>query len=246
MNHPINRRGPVEPPPSPWDLPSRAQIAALETDNDLIAVGADLAPGTVLAAYRRGLFPMPEPPRLRLRARATATTIGWWSPALRGVLRLDGLRVSRSLRRSVRDFEIRVDTAFDEVVAACGDPRRPGAWIDAGISAAYGDLHRLGWAHSVEAWQDGQPRRRAVRRRDRWVVRGRVDVPPEARRLEGRAGRARRAASRRLCRAPADRRAVVNPPPGEPRRGGDQPSGVRRGVCPAFSKRRSPPCLLEA
>lgn len=156
MDHPTNHRRPVEPPPTPWELPSREQLAALVTDDDLVAIGADLAPGTVLAAYRRGLFPMPEPPRLRLRARATPATVGWWCPAHRGVLPLDRLRVSRSLRRAARDFEIRVDTAFEEVVAACGDPRRPGAWIDAGIREAYGELHRLGWAHSVEAWQDGR------------------------------------------------------------------------------------------
>ena len=156
MDHPTNDRAPVEPPPTPWELPSREQLAALDTDDDLVAVGADLAPGTLLAAYRRGIFPMPEPPRLRVRARAAPPTLGWWCPADRGVLRLDGLRVSRSLRRSVRDFEIRIDTAFAEVVAACGDPRRPGAWIDAGIRAAYGELHRLGWAHSVETWQDGR------------------------------------------------------------------------------------------
>ena len=154
MDNPTKRQGPVEPPPTPWELPSREQLAALETEDDLVAVGADLAPGTVLAAYRRGIFPMPEPARLRLRTRATPPTVGWWCPAHRGVLRLDGLRVSRSLRRSVRDFEIRIDTAFEEVVAACADPRRPGAWIDGGIKEAYGELHRLGWAHSVEAWQD--------------------------------------------------------------------------------------------
>jgi len=147
---------PVEPPPTPWELPSRAQLAALESDDDLVAVGADLEPGTLLAAYRCGVFPMPEPGRLRLRGRAPEPSVGWWCPALRGVLRLDGLRVSRSLRRSVRDYEIRVDTAFDDVVAACGNPRRPGGWIDVTIREAYGELHRLGWAHSVEAWQDGR------------------------------------------------------------------------------------------
>jgi leucyl/phenylalanyl-tRNA--protein transferase len=151
----MDHRGPVEPAPTPWELPSREQLAALDSEDDLVAVGADLAPGTVLAAYRRGIFPMPEPARLRLRARATSPTVGWWCPADRGVLRLDRLRVSRSLRRSLRDFEIRIDSAFDEVVAACADPRRPGSWIDAGIRAAYGELHRLGWAHSVEAWRGG-------------------------------------------------------------------------------------------
>jgi leucyl/phenylalanyl-tRNA--protein transferase len=64
--------------------------------------------------------------------------------------------VSRSLRRSCRDFEVRVDTAFDEVVARCGDPTRDAGWITRDIAAAYGELHRLGWAHSVEAWQDGE------------------------------------------------------------------------------------------
>jgi len=78
----------------------------------------------------------------------------WFSPVMRGVLPLDGLVVSRSLRRSVREFEIRVDTSFDEVVASCADPRRPHGWIDRRIRRAYGTLHELGWAHSVEAWQD--------------------------------------------------------------------------------------------
>ncbi|KAA1421966.1 leucyl/phenylalanyl-tRNA--protein transferase [Nocardioides humilatus] len=141
----MDESGPTEPPPTPWELPTREQLADHDPDHDLIAIGADLEPGTVLAAYRRGLFPMPEGPR-----------IGWWSPADRGVLRLDGLRVSRSLRRSLRDFEVRVDTAFDDVMAACGDPSRSGAWIDQRIRTAYNELHRLGWAHSVETWQDGR------------------------------------------------------------------------------------------
>jgi leucyl/phenylalanyl-tRNA---protein transferase len=150
---------PVEPPPTPWALPSREEVAALpvagdsaEYDDegthdasDLVAVGADLEPGTVLAAYRRGLFPMPE-----------GRSVGWWSPAWRGVLCLDDLRVSRSLRRSARRFEIRVDTAFTDVVEACADPRRPHGWIDGRIKRAYGELHRLGWAHSVETWREGR------------------------------------------------------------------------------------------
>ncbi len=144
---------PIEPPPTRWVFGDPGRYDA---EDDLVGIGADLEPGTLLAAYRRGMFPMPEPPRLRLRGRGAPPTLGWWCPAARGVLRLDRLHVSRSLRRSVRDFEIRIDTSFDEVVAACGDPRRPGAWIDAGIRRAYGELHRLGWAHSVEAWYDGQ------------------------------------------------------------------------------------------
>lgn len=108
-----------------------------------MGVGADLEPGTVLASYRTGLFPMP----LR-RPR----TLAWWSPDPRGIVPLDGLRVSRSLRRSCTRFEVRVDTAFDEVIAACADPSRPHGWIDDAITTAYRRLHRLGWAHSVEAW----------------------------------------------------------------------------------------------
>jgi leucyl/phenylalanyl-tRNA--protein transferase len=129
---------PVEPPPTPWILPD-----ADRSDPDgLIAVGADLSPGTLLAAYRRGLFPMP----------LTRADLGWWSPDPRGVLPLAGLHVSRSLRRARRRFEIRVDTAFAEVVTACANPRRRGAWITPEIAAAYRELHRLGWAHSVEVW----------------------------------------------------------------------------------------------
>jgi leucyl/phenylalanyl-tRNA--protein transferase len=74
----------------------------------------------------------------------------------RGILPLDGLHVSRSLRRSARRFEIRVDTACAQVIDACADPRRPHAWIDRHVRAAYLRLHELGWVHSVEAWRDGR------------------------------------------------------------------------------------------
>ncbi len=70
------------------------------------------------------------------------------------MLPLSGLRVTRSMRQSARHFEIRVDTAFAEVVAGCADPRRSGGWIDEAIVTSYTGLHRLGWAHSVEAWRD--------------------------------------------------------------------------------------------
>jgi leucyl/phenylalanyl-tRNA--protein transferase len=135
----------VEPPPSRWSFGDPAEYDALD---DLVAIGADLEPGTLLTAYRRGLFPMPS--------GSPGDPMYWFCPVWRGVVPLDGLRVSRSLRRSCRDFEIRVDTAFEEVVAACADPRRPSGWIDADIATAYLRLHRLGWAHSVEAWRDGR------------------------------------------------------------------------------------------
>jgi leucyl/phenylalanyl-tRNA---protein transferase len=82
--------------------------------------------------------------------------LGWWSPDPRGVLPIEGLKISRSLRRSYATFEIRVDTAFDDVVAACADARRPGRWITPRIAEAYRRLHDLGWAHSVECWRAGR------------------------------------------------------------------------------------------
>jgi len=93
------------------------------------------------------MFPMPGGRRRE--------PMHWWSPEQRGVLPLDGLRMTRSLRQAHKHFEIRVDSAFEDVLAACADPRRPDGRIDARIRAAYTRLHRLGWAHSVEAWQDG-------------------------------------------------------------------------------------------
>jgi leucyl/phenylalanyl-tRNA--protein transferase len=138
---------PVEPPASPWAFPP-----ADAGDGDLVAVGADLEPGTVLSAYRRGLFPM----AVDLPGQRGAGDMAWWSPDPRGVLPLSGLRVSRSMRQSAKRFEIRVDTAFAAVIAGCADPQRSGGWIDEAISSAYTELHRLGWAHSVEAWCDGE------------------------------------------------------------------------------------------
>ena len=111
MNQP-----PVEPPATPWQLPS----PDLADESGLVGVGADLEPGTLLAAYRHGLFPMPF----------RKGQIGWWSPDPRGILPLDGLIVSRSLRSSQRRFEIRIDTAFTEVMRRCGDPARPHGWIN--------------------------------------------------------------------------------------------------------------------
>lgn len=135
---------PVEPPPSSWVFGDLT-----EGSDDLVGIGADLEPGTILAAYRRGVFPMPL-------NGSTRDPIGWWSPQQRGVMPLDHLVVSRSLRRSCHDFEVRVDTAFPEVIDACADPRRSHGWIDDRIRTAYLRLHELGWAHSVETWRDGR------------------------------------------------------------------------------------------
>jgi leucyl/phenylalanyl-tRNA---protein transferase len=116
------------------------------SSDDLICAGGDLEPGTILHAYRTGLFPMPLGRR----------KLGWWSPDPRGVLPLDRLVVSRSLRASGRRFEIRVNTSFREVMQRCGDPRRPHGWINAEFIDAYERLHRLGWVHCVETWLDGR------------------------------------------------------------------------------------------
>lgn len=116
---------------------------------DLVCVGGALSPGLLLTGYRLGAFAMP------VRARR-AEVLGWFSPDPRGVLRPGQMHVSRSLSRSARRFEIRVDTAFDDVVAACADPSRPGAWIDEEYRGAYQLLHRHGHAHSVETWREGR------------------------------------------------------------------------------------------
>ena len=126
-----------------WEFPPPSRF---HPDDDLVATGADLEPGTVLEAYRRGLFPMPVGGR--------RSPMAWFSPLRRAVLRPGELTVSRSLRRSARRFEIRVDTACAEVIDACADPRRPSGWIDDQIRTAYLRLHRLGWVHSVETWRD--------------------------------------------------------------------------------------------
>ncbi len=127
---------------SAWAFPSASRWPA----EDLIAVGADLAPETLISAYRRGLFPM----------SVSENLLGWWSPDPRGVLPLDSLRVTRSMRRSARRFDVRLDTAFERVLRGCANPLRERGWITEDFIAAYTKLHELGWAHSVEAFdRDG-------------------------------------------------------------------------------------------
>ena len=133
--------GPTPLPPSRYDFdPSDWP------DDDCVVAGADLEPATIIDAYRHGAFPMPQAGRLL-----------WWSPVRRGVLEPQSMQVSRSMRRSARRFHVTVDTAFEQVIDACADPSRPGGWIDTDIRAAYVELHRLGWAHSVET-HDGDGR----------------------------------------------------------------------------------------
>jgi leucyl/phenylalanyl-tRNA--protein transferase len=143
---------PTEPPATGWVFPDVAQLPVGPGAEDLVGAGADLEPGTLLAAYRHGLFPMPAGDGGRRRR----PSLLWWSPVERGVLPLDGLKVSRSLRQATRHLEVRVDTAFAAVIEACADPSREGSWIDGRIRTAYTRLHELGWAHSVEAWRDDE------------------------------------------------------------------------------------------
>lgn len=135
---------PIEPPPSRWHLPA----AESADETEIAGVGADLEPGTLLAAYRSGLFPMRV---------GRGGPIAWWSPDPRGIIPLDGFREHRSLRRSRRKFTVEVDADFEAVMRACGDPRRPDGWIDEAFITAYTQLHTLGWAHSVESYStDGR------------------------------------------------------------------------------------------
>ena len=138
-------RDPIEPLPTSWEF----DLTEVEAGEDLVAVGGDLRAGTLLEAYRSGVFPMGL-------GEHGARPLGWWSPDPRGVLLPGAAHASRSLRRSLRHFEMRVDTAFDEVLAACADPTRDGRWITPEIVDAYTELHALGWAHSIETWRDGE------------------------------------------------------------------------------------------
>ena len=113
-------------------------------DHDVIAVGGDLEPATLISAYCRGIFPM--------AVSALQGALGWWSPDPRGIMPLDALRVTKSMRQSAKHFEVRVDTCFVDVMKACGDPSREDGWITAEFIAAYTALHERGWAHSVEVF----------------------------------------------------------------------------------------------
>jgi len=131
--------------PSQWFFPDADEWP----DQDLVAGGADLEPPTLIDAYSRGLFPM--------LVSSLPETLGWWSPDPRGIIPLEGLRVTRSLRQSLKRFDVRVDTCFEQVVRGCGDPRRLDGWITNDFVRAYVRLHELGWAHSVEVFdREGQ------------------------------------------------------------------------------------------
>lgn len=125
--------------PSKFELPHPRK-----GDGDVVAVGADLESGTLLQAYRKGLFPMSLPDG----------HLGWWSPVDRAILPLRALHISRSLRQSTRRYQVSVDADFEGVIRGCADSTRSDAWITPEFVDAYVQLHRLGWAHSVEVWDN--------------------------------------------------------------------------------------------
>ncbi len=108
-------------------------------EQDLVAVGGDLDISTILSAYECGMFPMPFDGEL-----------AWWSPQERGVLVPSDVRVSVSLRKSMKKFSFTVNHDFEQVIMRCADPDRPQGWITDEIRQAYLNLHEAGWAHSVE------------------------------------------------------------------------------------------------
>ena len=113
----------------------------------LVAVGGDLRPEWLLKAYRRGIFPW----------YALGEKVHWWSPDPRAVFELDGFHVARRLRRTIRSgrFRVTVNRAFAAVIRGCADRPAEETWITPEMIAAYQELHRLGHAHSVEAWAGG-------------------------------------------------------------------------------------------
>jgi leucyl/phenylalanyl-tRNA--protein transferase len=130
--------------------PIETALAEPEGPNGLLAAGGDLSPMRILDAYRQGIFPWFSP----------GDPILWWSPDPRMVLFPEEFRLSRSLRKRLRrgEFEVRIDTAFRQVMTLCArTPRagQSGTWITRDMITAYTRLHELGCAHSVEAWTTG-------------------------------------------------------------------------------------------
>jgi leucyl/phenylalanyl-tRNA--protein transferase len=144
----MTRRNPywLDPEDRSYTFPPTS--LALGDPNGLLAVGGDLAPERLLAAYRQGIFPW----------YSEEQPILWWTPNPRSVLFPEELKVSRSLRKVVRKghFEVRFDTAFPTVIQACAEPRTDGmgTWITNEMIEAYSYLHVRGFAHSAECWID--------------------------------------------------------------------------------------------
>ena len=133
-------------PPCPWSL---ADPRVAQPETDLVCVGAELDPVTVLHAYAMGLFPM------HVETDTGEQELGWWSPDPRGILRLDQVIVSRSLRKSMRKLTVTFDQNFEQVMRACWRVGGDGNWITDEFVETYTYLHECGFAHSVEVWNAG-------------------------------------------------------------------------------------------
>ncbi len=132
------------------DMPFPPVEQALVHPNGLLAAGGDLTPARLLAAYRHGIFPW----------FGEGDPILWWSPDPRMILRPAEFKISHSLRKTLRrgHYELRTDTSFEQVMRACAAPRegQDGTWIQEEMVQAYCELHRMGYAHSVETWMEGE------------------------------------------------------------------------------------------
>ena len=121
---------------------------ALDEPNGLLAVGGDLSPQRLLAAYKKGIFPW----------FSDDQPIMWWSPNPRAILKLDDFKISRSLKKTLnkKHFHVTFDSAFEEVINECSHTRKDGfgTWITTDMMHAYSELHNLGYAHSVECWHE--------------------------------------------------------------------------------------------
>jgi leucyl/phenylalanyl-tRNA--protein transferase len=124
-----------------WEFPSPE---LWPDDDDIVAAGADLETDTLLYAYAHGMFPM----------FINKRNLAWWSPVDRGVIPLDGLRITRSMRKSAQKFTCTINQAFTEVMTLCGSMRTDGNWITREFIDAYSKLHDEGHAHSVEVWNE--------------------------------------------------------------------------------------------
>jgi leucyl/phenylalanyl-tRNA--protein transferase len=199
--------------PTGWEFPDPATAHP----SGVVAVGADLEPGTLLAAYRRGMFPMPED---------VPGGLVWWSPDPRGVIEPGCFHASRSLHRARRRFEVHVDTRFAEVVAGCAAVPRPGAWISPEVTDAYTRLHELGWAHSIEVLDDAGRLVGVVY----GVGIGGFFAGESMFHLQRDASKVGAVRAPRRGRRHARRRAVDDRPPALAGRGGRPPGGVPRAA----------------
>jgi len=126
---------------SVWDFPTPEQMSK----DDLVTLGADLKPETLIDSYKHGIFPM----HIQIENKRE---IGWWSPLQRGILPLDKINISSSLKKSMKKYFVTFDQDFDAVIEGCGDDKRPKGWINKDIKIAYKKLFDLGYVHSVEVW----------------------------------------------------------------------------------------------